>query len=506
MNRSLDEPTPAQRRDPTAPLSLSDCPGPRGLPLVGNLHQLDLTRLSRILESWADRYGPTYRFRMGRRSAFVVADVDALNTMLRERPDKYRRLSTIESVLAEMGIVGAFSAEGAEWRRLRRLAMQGLNADHLRRYFDTLARATDSLLVRWNRAADTSAVVDVQQDMMRYTVDVIASLSLGYDLNTLADDNDPLQARLREFFPMINRRVNAPFPYWQYLKLPADRRFERARAEIEATVLEIIKEARLRRLADDRPPANMLEAMLSPQQGVAPFTDAEIAGNVITMLLAGQETTASTISWIVHCMIEHPAIQARMHEEAVRVLGEATAPDFDTAGKLPYIDAVIRETMRVRPIAPVLFLESCDESVIANVRIPRATPIFALTMYYARRESHFADGGTFEPDRWLRNGTTPLSKRHDTRAYLPFGTGPRYCPGHNLAVLEATMVIATAARNFVISPTPLAPPTTERFAFTLQPFGLAAHFSTRRPEPATTDVANVHGDGTAAPPITPSGR
>ena len=147
-------------------------------------------------------------------------------------------------------------------------------------------------------------------------------MSLGYDLNTLQDDTDPLQARLREFFPMVNRRVNAAFPYWRYVKLPADRRLDRARAEIDATVRDVIRAARLRRAADNRPPADMLEAMLTPQDGVAAFTDAEIAGTVITMLLAGQETTASTMSWMVHCLIEHPEVQARMREEADRVSGD----------------------------------------------------------------------------------------------------------------------------------------------------------------------------------------
>ena len=461
---------------------LADCPGPHGLPLLGNFHQLDVTHLSTVLEGWSDRYGPLYRIRLGGRDALVVADVDAIHTMLRQRPDGYRRLHAIESVLAELGITGAFSAEGEDWRRLRRLAMQSLHADYLRRYFDIVARVTARLHERWARAAATAADVDVQQDMMRYTVDAIASLSLGYDLNTLQDDSDPLQARLREFFPMVNRRVNAAFPYWRYVKLPADRRLDRARAEIDTTVRDIIRAARQRRAAEDRPPADMLEAMLVSQDGVAAFTDAEIAGTVITMLLAGQETTASTMSWIVHCMIEHPEVQARMREEADRVLGTVAIASFDATGKLPYIEAVINETMRIRPIAPVLFLEPNDDTVIAGLQVPQGTPVFALSMYHARRDSHFGHAGSFDPDRWLRDGAAPRSQGHDTRAFLPFGTGPRYCPGRNLAMLEATMVAAMLVRSFEITRPPSATAVGERFAFTYQPVGLTARI-TARPGP-----------------------
>ena len=460
--------------------TLADCPGPHGLPLLGNLHQLDVTRLSAVLEAWADRYGPLYRIRLGGRDALVVADVDAIHTMLRQRPDGYRRLHTIESVLAELGVTGAFSAEGEDWRRLRRLAMQSLHADYLRRYFDTVARVTARLHERWTRAAATAANVDVQQDMMRYTVDVIAGLSLGYDLNTLQDDTDPLQARLREFFPMVNRRVNAAFPYWRYVKLPADRRLDQARAEIDETVRDIIRAARLRRAADDRPPADMLEAMLAPQNTASlEFTDDEIAGNVITMLLAGQETTASTMSWIVHCLIEHPEVQARMREEANTVSGAVLVADFNATGKLPYIEAVINETMRVRPIAPVLFLEPNDDTVMAGVQVPPGYSGVRLVHVPRPAGQPFRPRRVPRPNRWLRDGAAPRSRRHDTRAFLPFGAGPRYCPGRNLAMLEATMVAAMLVRNFEITRPPSAPAVGDRFAFTYQPVGLTARLTVR---------------------------
>jgi cytochrome P450 len=409
-----------------------------------------------------------------------VADLDVIHAMLRDRPDGYRRLHAIESVIGELGITGVFSTEGDTWRRLRRLTMQGLNANYLRQYFGTVARVTDRLRQRWIRAAASGSDIDVQRDMMRYTVDVTAGLSLGYDLNTLEEDTDPLQARLRQFFPMVNRRINAPFPYWRYVKLPADRRVDRALREIDTAVREIIQAARGRFTGADRPPADLLEAMLVPQEHIAPFTDAEIMGNVITMLLAGQETTASTMSWIVHCVTEHPEVQRRMRAEADAVLGTGTTvEDVDTAGRLPYVEAVVKETMRVRPIAPVLFLEPNKDTVIGGVTVRRGTPVFLVTMYYARRDSHFAHSAVFDPDRWLRQGAAAPEDGHDTRAFLPFGAGPRFCPGHNLAMLEATTVLAMAVRNFEIVRPAGAPPTRERFAFTLQPVDLTVRLIAR---------------------------
>jgi cytochrome P450 len=438
-----------------------DLPGPRGLPILGNMHQIDLKRLNAVLEDWADEYGSVYRFRLGNRDALVVADVDAAHGMLRQRPDRFRRLSAIETVFEEMGINGVFSTEGDTWRRLRRLAMQGLNAEYLRQYFATITRVTDRLRDRW---LATTTDVDVLGDLMKYTVDVTAALNLGYDLNTLGDDSDPLQARLGELFPMINRRINAPVPYWRYFRLPADRRVDRALDEINATVREMIQTARVRFAERGGSPADMLEAMLVPQEGIAPFTDSELVGNVITMLLAGQETTASTISWIMHCVTDHPRVQAKMRAEVDAVLGDQVAT-FEESARLPYVEAVINETLRVHPIAPIIFLETIGEEDVAGVTVPSGTPIFVISGYAAKQDEYFADAATFDPDRWLAEP--------DIRAFLPFGSGPRYCPGHNLAMLEAKMVMAMAVRNFEITRPPAAGPVTERFAFTLQPAGLA---------------------------------
>ncbi len=105
--------------------------------------------------------------------------------------------------------------------------------------------------------------------------------------------------------------------------------------------------------------------------------------------------------------------------------------------------------------------------------------MFALSMYHARRDSHFVHGGSFDPDRWLRDGAAPRSDGHDTRAFLPFGAGPRYCPGRNLAMLEATMVAAMLVRNFEITRPPSARAVGERFAFTYQPVGLTASITAR---------------------------
>src|SRR5687768_10370354 len=356
--------------------TLNELPGPKALPLLGNLLQLDLKQLHRVLERWADQFGPFYKFELGSRPVVVITDPELNQTILKNRPKLYRRLGTIEPVFKEMGITGVFSAEGEDWKRQRRMTAHALDAQHLRQFFPTLIKVTERLKNRWNAAADKQSPVDVQQDLMRYTVDVTTNLAFGYDMNTLEKEGDVIQEHLEKIFPAINRRVNAPIPYWRYFKLPADHALDKSLAAIRETITGFVTRGR-ERLAQNPDlavhPTNLLEAMLAaPHEGDAAFTDEEIYGNVLTMLLAGEDTTANTMAWMTHFMVEHPEAQMRMQAEAAQVVGRAgMLSHLADAERLNYIEAVTHETMRLKPVAPVLFLEPNEDVEIGGVAVPK---------------------------------------------------------------------------------------------------------------------------------------
>jgi cytochrome P450 len=282
------------------------------LPLLGNLLQLDLTQLHRVLQRWADEFGSLYKFQLGQKPVLVVADPELNQTILRNRPKLYARLGTIDPVFKEMGITGVFSAEGEDWKRQRRLTAHALDAAHLRQFFPTLLKVTERLRKRWEREADKGSAVDVQQDLMRYTVDVTTSLAFGYDMNTLENEGDVIQDHLEKIFPAINRRINAVFPYWRYFKLPVDRALDKSLAAIRETITGFVARGRerLRQNAElAEHPTNLLEAMLGAKgEDEAAFTDEEVYGNVLTMLLAGEDTTAKSMAWMMHFMIEYPEV------------------------------------------------------------------------------------------------------------------------------------------------------------------------------------------------------
>ena len=163
-----------------------------------------------ILQGWAEEFGPIFAFRLFRRPVVVIADVELIHRVLRDRPEGFRRRTAIRDAMRELGIDGLFVAEGADWRRQRKLTMHALNTDHLRDFFGRLEQVTGRLQRRWERAADEGSRVDAQRDLMRFTVDVTSGLVFGYDLNTLEQRADAIQQHLGKMFPALLRRLLAP--------------------------------------------------------------------------------------------------------------------------------------------------------------------------------------------------------------------------------------------------------------------------------------------------------
>jgi cytochrome P450 len=149
----------------TATRSIADLPGPAGLPWLGNAHQVRTDRLHSIAEGWSDRYGPIFRFDLGPRRIVAISDAEVINTILRDRPDGFRRWREMQEIFDEMGFSGVFSNEGEDWRRQRRLTVTALNSNHRQRYFHVIHTATGRLYRRLEGAARDGQALDICQEL-----------------------------------------------------------------------------------------------------------------------------------------------------------------------------------------------------------------------------------------------------------------------------------------------------------------------------------------------------
>jgi cytochrome P450 len=310
--------------------------------------------------------------------------------------------------------------------------------------------------------------------MKRFTVDVTTAIVFGYDVNTIERGNDLLQKNLELVFPTFNRRLFALLPTWRWLRMPADRRVDRALAELRKWLGARIAEARARLDADptrEEHPENFIESMLTARDADGqPFSDDVIFGNAMTMLLAGEDTTAFTLAWAIHHLCDAPDAVAQIRDEATALFDrDRVPPDVDAALNLAYAGAVANEAMRLRPVAPILFLENTRDLIIADVALPAGTWLGLLTRPPALAEKHFGEPLSFDPQRWLNDGN---GKTHEAGAHMPFGSGPRICPGRSLALLEMKLVLSTIYNAFEIQRVGAAASVKEAFAFTMTPLGL----------------------------------
>jgi cytochrome P450 len=431
---------------------LSDLPSPKGLPLIGNMHQVSLRTFHLNLERWGRELGTPYVFRMLGRPIVVLGDTDHVQAISRERPHRYRRFKPVASVLAEFGANGLFSAEGAAWEPQRRLVMQALSIPHIRAVYPTLADITGRLYARWLSAAREQRTVDMVEEMKRYSVDVTSALAFGEDPRTLERDSNVIQEHLKLIMPMLMSRTSAPFPYWHYVKLPRDRRLDRALVEIHRYVRQTMERAR-ERMRDEPSdtPRHLLEAMIAmrdtPDSGI---TDDQVAANILTMLLAGEDTTANSLAWSTMFIATDQPLQTRLANHARGVLdGAPVCTDYAKLKELDLFEAVCTETGRFKPVAALSSFEPLEDVTMGDVRVPAGTFMFFLNRPPMLDPSHFENPQRFEPERWL-HARDPARGAHEPRAYLQFGAGPRVCPGRHLAGVEMRAALSMLAANFEV--------------------------------------------------------
>ena len=426
------------------------------------------------------QYGPYYQLRAAGRRILVLSDHQVVASVLRDRPAAFSRTARLREIGQEMGLQpGVFSAEGEDWMRQRRMVMAGFDPGHVRAYYPALLTVAQRLVQRWTEAARRQETIVLQSDLMRYTVDTIAGLAFGAEVDTLGADGDVIQQHLDKVFPALFRRITAPIPTWRLFPSRADRALARSMVEVNKAVDGFIAQARSRMQAEPQrhtQPKNLLEAMLAaadrPDSGLS---DAQVAGNVMTMLLAGEDTTANTIAWMIYLLWTHPQALDRACTEVRTKVQDCQQPTMQEMADLAFIEACIHETMRLKPVGPQLPLQANADVVVGDVQVPRGTIVINLLRRDSVREDLVPQASRFEPERWLQSDNP--AKRSST----PFGAGPRICPGRYLAMLEMKIAMTALLGHFDIEfvGTADGQPPKERLSFAMMPVGLLMRLRTR---------------------------
>ena len=471
--------TPARRLRQVA-----DLPGPAGWPLLGNVLQIKPPEFHLQVQRWAHQYGRYFKLQLGSNLVLVTADHEAVAAMMRDRPDGFRRTERLEATGTEMGLKpGLFGVNGEAWKRQRRMVMAAFDPGHVKAYYPSLVRCGQRLAGRWHKGAASGAVIDLQADLMRFTVDAISGLAFGSEVNTLESDDDIIQRHLDKIFPKLYTRIIAPFPYWRFYKTASDKALDRSLGVVNQAIDGFIATARQRLAADPArrsAPQNLLEGMIvaadEPGSGI---DDDQVAGNVLTMLLAGEDTTANTLAWAIWLLKQHPAALARATAEARGVLPRGAPITLDHLAQLDFIEACMHETMRLKPVAPQMPLQALKDTVLGDVAVSAGMVVIGVMRHDSIDDRFVADGQQFKPERWLGEGG--LSATSAKRISIPFGAGPRMCPGRYLALQEMKMVLITLLTEFDITSvgTDDGREPAERLMFAMAPVGLRMRLRAR---------------------------
>ncbi len=412
-------------------------PGPRGLPILGSLRELRSDPLAFFTELH-ETYGDVASFRVMGVDAWLLSaprDVEALLTD-GERFTKGRALAAGRRLLGN----GLLTSEGEVWRRQRRLAQPAFHRHRVDAYGGAMVRFAARRAGSWV----SGETRDLHEEMMGLTLEVVAHCLFSADVAGDAREvGQALEVALRELPLLLNpvRRALAPV-------LPT-RRYRDLRGAID-TLDGVIHRMIDERRADGRDRGDLMSTYLSARDEDGRGMDAgQLRDEVMTLFLAGHETTAIALSWAFHLLGESPAVQARLRDELARTLGDRDPVPADLPS-LPYLDAVVRETLRLYPPAWSIGRLAAVDLDLAGHRLRKGTTVVVSPWVTHRDRRTFEDPLAFRPERWLDG----LASRLPRLSYFPFGAGPRSCIGASFAILEAQLVLATVLRRFGVRPSP----------------------------------------------------
>jgi cytochrome P450 len=416
--------------------------GPKGKPLVGSLFEFRRDPLG-FLAGLARIYGDIAHFKLGPQNVYLFNHPDYIKDVLVTRQRNFvksRGLVLAKRFLGE----GLLTSEGEFHRRQRQLVQPAFHRQRINSYANVMVDFGARTRDRWQ----PGMTLDMAQEMMRLTLAVVAKTLFDAEVENEAQDIGKALTEVVQLFG----RVTLPFAeLLDKLPLPSNRRFQKARQRLDATIYRIINERRKDR--EDR--GDLLSMLLLAQDEEGDgrgMSDLQVRDEAMTLFLAGHETTANALTWSWYLLSQHSEAEARMHAEVDEVL-ERRLPGFDDVARLRYTEMVFAESMRLYPPAWVIGRRALADYAVNSNTIPARSVILMSPYVMHRDPRYFPDPLKFNPDRWA----TEAREARPKFSYFPFGGGPRVCIGESFAWMEGVLLLATLAQRWRLRLVPNQP-------------------------------------------------
>jgi len=444
---------------------LSNVPAVSGVPLLGVLPRFARDPLKFLLDS-AVRYGPVVRLDLAGRQTYLVSHPEGIKYVLRDNNRNYRKGYDQAKPLMGEGLV---TSEGDFWRSQRRQIQPSFSRQNLNEYARVMINATLERQPLWETYAGNRQVVDFGEEMMRLTQTIIVRTMFSDDVG---DQADALGKAFDQALEHLNQALFSPHPILEKLPTPANTRHRRALGFLDNFIYRLIEKRR----RDEGEHNDLLSRLLAAQDADTgqKMPDKQVRDELMTIFLAGHETTATALAWTFYLLARHPEVEAHLRAEIQQVVGNRP-PAVEDLPLMPYGAMVFSEALRLYPPAWMFARHAIDADVIQGLPIPAGAMLF-LSPYVTHHHPDFWEApDVFDPERF----TEARSAQRPRYAYFPFGGGPRQCIGNHFAQMEAQLIMTLILQRFrvklvegiEVKPTPIA---------TLQPRpGVKVYFEQR---------------------------
>lgn len=412
-------------------------PRARGGILLGSLREFRRDFLGTLARGFAE-HGDIVRYRLGPRVVHAVTHPDFVHEVLVARSREFRKPRKDMGVGLILGS-GLVSNDNYEsWLRQRRMMQPIFHRRRIGALAGEMTAAGDGLLSRWEEFAAAGRAVNMTEEMMRVTLEIITRTMFGESVSGEAGE---VGEAIRVASHFVTERLQNPFSLPLPVPTPSNREFRRSAKLLDEIIYRIIR----RRRAGGERRGDLLDMLIEARDeetGEA-MSEAQIRDEALTIFAAGHETTANALTWTWYLLARHPPAMRRLQQEVETVLAGRT-PTLEDVPGLKYVAQVLNESLRLYPPVPMVARRVDEESHLGGYRLPKDSLVF-MSIYHIHRHTDFwAEPETFDPDRW----TEGSGRREHQLSFMPFGAGQRLCIGNHMAMMEGTLLLAQIAQRY----------------------------------------------------------
>jgi cytochrome P450 len=410
-------------------------PGPKGNLILGVMPQFNRDTLG-FIERCRD-YGDVVRMRFLYLTVHFIYNPAHIEYVLSTNARNFIKSRSLRSPFFRRLVGnGLLTSEGEDWKRQRRLAQPAFHRQRISSYGDVMVEYARRMAAAWNKGE----VRDIHRDMMRLTLEIVVKTLFNADVS---GDADRVGRVLSQMVKPFASQATLKWILDNRLPTPTHRRFNEAAKEIDEIVYRIIAQRR----SSGSDEGDLLSMLLAAHdEDGSQMTDRQLRDEVMTLFLAGHETTALTLSWAWYLLAQNPDVEKQFHAELDEVLA-GRLPIVADLPRLKYTEMIARESMRLYPPAYGVGREAIDEFELGGYRVPARSQVFMFPWVTQRDPRFFAEPARFYPERWTEDFVNRLPKY----AYFPFGGGPRACIGNYFAMMEVVLLLATIGQQFRFS-------------------------------------------------------